>query len=635
MLVTRPEPGASETAARLLELGFRPVIAPATIVESRKINVASLPQAVLVTSGNAIPALPESLLDVPLLAVGDATAARAKAAGFLTVHSAGRDAEALVELVTTLCRPTAGPLLLASGEGLGDDLVAVLQDRGFRVERRIAYAARPVESLPEEATAALSNGTLRAALFFSPQSARVFVTILQRDLPALNVRGIEALAISSQTGAALAVLPWQRIRVASNPNQEDLLKLLQMTEPTESDPAFESHVPPPATTPPPPQPDAAASSPTSGDEPSKSGEVAAPQEEAAASQAGEGSKPPSIPVLPVPSWSPPPPRPPADAALPPATRARPARTALPVLTALGFALLVGAYVWLWTKQQDVEREVASLASQPTLGAAGKTTIDSGRLAALDARLNVVEQKLDEMASRPATVEAPAPEHAQASAPASVSEQPAPSSEASSALARQIASLEQRLQDDEQQQSALATKDGVAAQIASLDKRLKEAEQRQATQAVKEAKEQRLQLAALLLDAGEPLGDLPDAPPALTRYAKTRPPTEAALRLSFPIAADKAQSASQPSTVGKSLGERILMHASSLLTVKDGDKILVGAPAATILGVAQQKLRAGDLAGAVAALDGLDPNAAKAMSGWRAEAQALLDARDALAELARS
>jgi uroporphyrinogen-III synthase len=226
LLVTRPEPGASETAARLAALGFFPVLAPMLTIVSRAIRLVHEPQAVLVTSGNALPALPAELHRTKLLAVGDATAARAKAAGFTAVHSAGRDAAALETLAARLLRPPAGPLLLASGAGQGRELAAALRSRGFAVVRRVAYAARPATALPEPARAALADGTIRAALFFSPATARAFVTILQRDMPARIVQGVVALAISPNTATALNALPWRQVRVASHPDQDGLLTLL-------------------------------------------------------------------------------------------------------------------------------------------------------------------------------------------------------------------------------------------------------------------------------------------------------------------------------------------------------------------------------------------------------------------------
>ena len=227
ILVTRPEPGASDTAARLAALGFAAVLAPALTIAPRRLTVAALPQAVLVTSGNAIAALPDSLLTIPLLAVGDATAAKARQSGFATVHSAGRDAAALAALAVALLHPGAGTLLLASGEGQGMALAATLRGHGFTVRRRLAYAAAPAGGLPAAAQTALTTGTVRSALFFSPHSARTFMAILQRDMPTADVRGIEALAISSPTEAVLRAWPWRRVRVASHPNQEGLLKLLQ------------------------------------------------------------------------------------------------------------------------------------------------------------------------------------------------------------------------------------------------------------------------------------------------------------------------------------------------------------------------------------------------------------------------
>ena len=77
------------------------------------------------------------------------------------------------------------------------------------------------------------------------------------------------------------------------------------------------------------------------------------------------------------------------------------------------------------------------------------------------------------------------------------------------------------------------------------------------------------------------------------------------------------------------------QVQTLFTIRQGETVLVGAPAAGVLAQARARLDAGDLAGAVAALARLDAAAAKAMAGWREQAQALLDARAALAGLARS
>ena len=181
-------------------------------------------QALLVASGNAIPAIPEGYRGVPLLAVGDATAARARARGFQQVHSANGDAADLAALAVRLCDQAGGPLLLVAGDGHGMALAAALRAHGFRVLRRVGYASTPVARLPEPARAALLGGSVSAALFFSGAAARAFAAVAADAAPATG--GVVALAIGRAAGVALTALPWRSIRVAARPTADEMLALL-------------------------------------------------------------------------------------------------------------------------------------------------------------------------------------------------------------------------------------------------------------------------------------------------------------------------------------------------------------------------------------------------------------------------
>ena len=231
VLITRPQPEAQATAARVAALGHRPILSPAIRIVPRALSLAGIGplQAVLVTSGNAIPSLPAALHAIPLLAVGDATAARARSAGFWRVSSAGRDAAALARMARLSCDPAGATLLVATGEGQGSRLVASLRRRGFHVARRVAYAARPCGRIADAAWDALAAGQVRAALFFSPASALAFVGAMRRRGPAACARlaAVTAIAISPATAEALSPLPWAGIRVASAPNQDELLAWLR------------------------------------------------------------------------------------------------------------------------------------------------------------------------------------------------------------------------------------------------------------------------------------------------------------------------------------------------------------------------------------------------------------------------
>ena len=126
-----------------------------------------------------------------------------------------------------LLNPAAGPLLLAGREGLGEPLELDLQDRGFSVLRRSVYNVAPVSSLPDSARTALQEGTLQAALFFSADTARAFVRLVQSAGLANAVAEVDALAIGQPAAVALELLPWRSIRVAAHPTQDEMLALLR------------------------------------------------------------------------------------------------------------------------------------------------------------------------------------------------------------------------------------------------------------------------------------------------------------------------------------------------------------------------------------------------------------------------
>lgn len=219
----------AETARRVAALGLAPVAAPLLEIVTLPVDLPDPAEtgAVLVTSGNAIRALPASWRGTKLLAVGDATARLAGEAGFIDVHSADGDAWALADLTTRLLPAAGPPLLLASGARQGAGLAADLRRRGFEVIHREVYAATPASALPPVAAEALRGETLRAALFFSAETARAFVTLVVAVGLTPRVADVEALAIGRPACVALEALPWRAIRVAARPTQDEMLALLR------------------------------------------------------------------------------------------------------------------------------------------------------------------------------------------------------------------------------------------------------------------------------------------------------------------------------------------------------------------------------------------------------------------------
>jgi uroporphyrinogen-III synthase len=229
-LVTRPREESESLASALAARGIGTVIEPMMEVHyhgAAKLDLATV-QAILCTSANGVRALARVTGErqLPLFAVGEATAARARAEGFTAVESAGGAVADLVRLVTERLRPQNRGLLHVAGNVVAGDLVGALRARGFVIERCVLYEARPVGALSASAVCALRSGMIDLALFFSPRTAAIFVRLANIAGVVPYCRTITALAISADADTVLAGLPWRNRLVSERPNQPALLDVL-------------------------------------------------------------------------------------------------------------------------------------------------------------------------------------------------------------------------------------------------------------------------------------------------------------------------------------------------------------------------------------------------------------------------
>ncbi len=227
VLITRPEPGATETAARVAALGFSPVVAPVLSITTCVVRAPDHLAATVLTSRNALSACSRIMHDRPIFAVGTATAALATAAGFERVFNSNGDAHALAALIANTMSPPEGVLFFPTAQGQGIELAASLRHHGFQVLRRVAYRVTSVNSLPQLAALNLRHRRVAVAMFFSAETSRQFVSLLRAAGMAETVKDIEAVSISERAAMALRPLPWRRLSVASTPNQDAMLAMLR------------------------------------------------------------------------------------------------------------------------------------------------------------------------------------------------------------------------------------------------------------------------------------------------------------------------------------------------------------------------------------------------------------------------
>jgi uroporphyrinogen-III synthase len=204
LLILRPEPGGSETAERARAMGLEPVLAPLF----RTIRVAAPAveperyDAILLTSANGARYAPEGAARLPCFAVGESSAAAARAAGFREVRAGPCDGAAAAAMMAAAGVKRALHLC-------GRDHVAV-EAPGVTIERRIVYAAEPVAHPRFEGPA--------VAMVHSARGAARFAELA-------GARSEFAVAAISAAAAAAAGEGWAAKAVAAAPRDEALLEL--------------------------------------------------------------------------------------------------------------------------------------------------------------------------------------------------------------------------------------------------------------------------------------------------------------------------------------------------------------------------------------------------------------------------
>jgi uroporphyrinogen-III synthase len=234
-LVTRPRADSLALAEALAARGIETVIEPLLTIlpepEARARIDAALggAQALLFTSANGVRVFAGACArrDLPVFAVGDATARAVKAAGFAPVESAQGNAAGLAKLAAARLKPETGHLLHPAARHVAGDLAGDLGRAGFRVRRAVIYESIPAAGLSAETAALLRRRAIGAALFFSPRTAQSFVRLIGEAGLTENLTNTAAIALSADVAAPLRHLAWRRIAVAESPTEASLLAALE------------------------------------------------------------------------------------------------------------------------------------------------------------------------------------------------------------------------------------------------------------------------------------------------------------------------------------------------------------------------------------------------------------------------
>jgi uroporphyrinogen-III synthase len=211
LIVLRPEPGNSASLAAARALGLEAIAAPLFAVEPVQSPLPPGPfDAVLVGSANAFRhggASLEGLRNLPVYAVGEATAQAARAAGFSVIATGAGGLQAVLDGLP----PDVTRLLRMAGR----ERVLLVPPPSVTLAEQVVYAAEPLP-MPPALAERLTQPCVIA--LHSAAAARHFASLV------LN-RAHLSLACIGQRVAAAAGPGWAEVCSAVTPDDPALLAL--------------------------------------------------------------------------------------------------------------------------------------------------------------------------------------------------------------------------------------------------------------------------------------------------------------------------------------------------------------------------------------------------------------------------
>ncbi|MEM9469736.1 MAG: uroporphyrinogen-III synthase [Pseudomonadota bacterium] len=227
ILITRPEPQASELEKQLRNLGFETFKEPMLTIQKIDYNNQGLDSAdgYIFTSRTAFDFLEELPLDydLPVFVVGEKTALAAQKSGFKHIQAIAGNVENLAEELKNV----QGNFVYFRGEYVSHDLNTLLiGHRALAIQNYIVYTTHQVQQFSDKLLKKLDNQEILSILFYSKRTADAFVKALQNHKKEQTLSTITALCLADSVLECLSVLPWRTLKIALNPNQQSLIEML-------------------------------------------------------------------------------------------------------------------------------------------------------------------------------------------------------------------------------------------------------------------------------------------------------------------------------------------------------------------------------------------------------------------------
>ncbi len=226
ILLTRPEPGLSETKNHLEALGHKVRLAPMQQIKELKVTIP-VAAAYVITSPKAVTYGLSKVANksTPIFAVGKSSAKAAEAAGFTDVSVGEGYAKALLPAIDDHLKGNKGIVLHLSGVNVVLDIAAELVEAGYKAKRLPCYDTLEVITLPDEVILALTQEKISTALFYSAQALSIFERRVEENGLTEKLASIRLLTLSKRIEEA-ATLSWGQTKSARRPVEDNLFELI-------------------------------------------------------------------------------------------------------------------------------------------------------------------------------------------------------------------------------------------------------------------------------------------------------------------------------------------------------------------------------------------------------------------------
>lgn len=227
VLITRPRQQGEDFACALRAYGIDTLCAPVLEYHALEKSLPDLGKydGLIFTSINGLYLFNNhnNIPDIPVFAVGNKTAEKARSLGFKDVYNAQGNADDLARTIDRALTNTPAKLLHICGT---HNKKVPVQNKDIQIEQYKTYRMDKIHTLPPQTIHAMRTGSINYATFFSPRSAKNFINLIEQHNLTSCLININALCISDSVLKCVQDMKWKTVAAARHPTRTAMIEMI-------------------------------------------------------------------------------------------------------------------------------------------------------------------------------------------------------------------------------------------------------------------------------------------------------------------------------------------------------------------------------------------------------------------------